>query len=97
MRADGVHRRRRRQGGRLGRAVFAINPAATRTDRIISLTKARKASLGDESRWQEALTNCLEPPGRSRRDRGRGRVRPPACGYVSGATSMSTAGGAFRS
>jgi 3-oxoacyl-[acyl-carrier protein] reductase len=41
-----------------GVRVVGINPAATRTDRIISLTKARaKTTLGDESRWEELLSN----------------------------------------
>ena len=39
-----------------GVRVFGIHPAATRTDRIISLSKTRaKTSLGDESRWEEML------------------------------------------
>ena len=41
-----------------GVRVLGVNPAATRTDRIISLTKARaKTTYGDESRWEEMLTN----------------------------------------
>ena len=36
--------------------MFGIHPAATRTDRIISLSKTRaKTTLGDESRWEEML------------------------------------------
>jgi NAD(P)-dependent dehydrogenase (short-subunit alcohol dehydrogenase family) len=36
--------------------VFGINPAATMTDRIITLSKTRaKARFGDEGKWQEAL------------------------------------------
>jgi NAD(P)-dependent dehydrogenase (short-subunit alcohol dehydrogenase family) len=41
-----------------GVRVLGVNPTATRTDRIITLTKARaKTTLGDESRWEELLTN----------------------------------------
>jgi NAD(P)-dependent dehydrogenase (short-subunit alcohol dehydrogenase family) len=41
-----------------GVRVVGVNPTATRTDRIISLNKARaKATYGDESRWQELMTN----------------------------------------
>ncbi|MBL8381633.1 MAG: SDR family oxidoreductase [Burkholderiales bacterium] len=41
-----------------GVRVLGVNPTATRTDRIITLTKARaKTALGDESRWEELLTN----------------------------------------
>ena len=41
-----------------GVRVLGVNPTATRTDRIITLSKARaKATLGDESRWEELLTN----------------------------------------
>lgn len=41
-----------------GVRVFGIHPAATRTDRIMTLSKTRaKNELGDESRWQEMLGN----------------------------------------
>jgi NAD(P)-dependent dehydrogenase (short-subunit alcohol dehydrogenase family) len=41
-----------------GVRVLGVNPTATRTDRIITLTKARaKTTLGDESRWEELLAN----------------------------------------
>ena len=41
-----------------GVRVVGINPTATRTDRIITLNKARaKQTLGDESRWEELLKN----------------------------------------
>jgi NAD(P)-dependent dehydrogenase (short-subunit alcohol dehydrogenase family) len=36
--------------------VFGINPAATMTDRIVSLSKTRaKTRFGDENRWREIL------------------------------------------
>lgn len=39
-----------------GVRVFGIHPAATRTDRIMTLSKTRaKNELGDENRWQEML------------------------------------------
>jgi 3-oxoacyl-[acyl-carrier protein] reductase len=45
--------------------VFGINPAATMTDRIITLSKTRaKARFGDESRWQELLNAEKLPFGR---------------------------------
>ncbi|MEQ8818507.1 MAG: short-chain dehydrogenase/reductase [Thalassobaculum sp.] len=40
-----------------GVRVFGIHPAATRTDRIVALSKSRaKTAFGDESRWEEMLT-----------------------------------------
>src|SRR3712207_7731151 len=34
--------------------VFGINPSATRTDRIVAISRTRaQAKFGDESRWQE--------------------------------------------
>ncbi len=83
-----------------GVRVFAINPAATRTDRIISLSKARaKASLGDESRWQEVLTNLpLNRLGEADEIAAAAAfLASPACGYVSGATLDVDGGSAFRS
>ena len=45
--------------------VFGINPAATMTDRIVTLSKARaKARFGDESRWEEVLGADKLPFGR---------------------------------
>jgi NAD(P)-dependent dehydrogenase (short-subunit alcohol dehydrogenase family) len=45
--------------------VFGINPGATMTDRIVSLSKSRaKARFGDESRWQEVLNAEKLPFGR---------------------------------
>src|SRR5499426_3746035 len=45
--------------------VFGINPAATMTDRIVQLSRARaKTRFGDESRWQEALGADKLPFGR---------------------------------
>lgn len=45
--------------------VFGINPAATLTDRIITLSKTRaKTRFGDESRWEEVLNAGNLPFGR---------------------------------
>jgi 3-oxoacyl-[acyl-carrier protein] reductase len=45
--------------------VLGINPAATMTDRIVTLSKTRaKARFGDESRWEEALGADKLPFGR---------------------------------
>ena len=39
-----------------GVRVFGINPAATRTDRIMTLSRTRaKTTFGDENRWEEVL------------------------------------------
>ena len=39
-----------------GVRVFGINPASTRTDRIVDLSKARaRQKYGDDSRWEEFL------------------------------------------
>ena len=83
-----------------GVRVFGINPAATRTDRILTLSKARaKASLGDESRWQEMLKNLpldrlIEPIEIAN---AAAFLASPACGYVSGTVLDVDGGGAYRS
>lgn len=47
-----------------GVRVLGINPAATMTDRIITLSKSRaKTKWGDDSRWEEMLTTL--PMGRA--------------------------------
>ncbi|MDX2156437.1 MAG: short-chain dehydrogenase/reductase [Hyphomicrobiaceae bacterium] len=39
-----------------GVRVFGINPAATRTDRIMTISRQRaKSTFGDETRWEETL------------------------------------------
>lgn len=82
-----------------GVRVFGINPAATRTDRIITLSKTRaKIQLGDESRWEEMLTGL--PLGRPIEPEEIARVAAflasPACGYVSGTVLDVDGGGAFK-
>jgi 3-oxoacyl-[acyl-carrier protein] reductase len=82
-----------------GVRVFGINPSPTRTDRIITLSKARaKVLFDDENRWQEVDTN--RPLGRM--------IEPdeiaamaaflssPACGYVSGTVIDVDGGIGFR-
>jgi 3-oxoacyl-[acyl-carrier protein] reductase len=45
--------------------LFGINPAATMTERIVTISKGRaKARFGDESRWEEALDAANLPFGR---------------------------------
>ncbi|MEI8144746.1 MAG: short-chain dehydrogenase/reductase [Alphaproteobacteria bacterium] len=82
-----------------GVRVFAINPAATRTDRIISLSKQRaQAAHGDENRWEEMLTglplNRLIDP--KEIANAAAFLASPACGYVSGATLDVDGGSAFK-
>lgn len=82
-----------------GVRVFGINPAATRTDRIVTLSKARaKATFGDENRWEEMLEGL--PFGRPAEPQEIAAsitfLASPACGYVSGATLDIDGGGAFR-
>jgi NAD(P)-dependent dehydrogenase (short-subunit alcohol dehydrogenase family) len=82
-----------------GVRVFGVNPAATRTDRILTLSKARaKAALGDEGRWQEMLKNLpldrlIEPVEIAN---AAAFLASPACGYVSGTVLDVDGGGAFR-
>jgi NAD(P)-dependent dehydrogenase (short-subunit alcohol dehydrogenase family) len=45
-----------------GVRVVGVHPPATRTDRIITLSKAQaKAKFGDEGRYQELMGNVIEP------------------------------------
>lgn len=82
-----------------GIRVFGINPAQTRTDRIISLSKTRaKIKLGDEERWEEMLTGLpfdrlIEPEEIAN---AAAFLSSPACGYVSGTVLDVDGGGAFR-
>ncbi|AVO46027.1 short-chain dehydrogenase/reductase [Phreatobacter cathodiphilus] len=83
-----------------GVRIFGINPAGTRTDRIVALSKQRAiAAFGDESRWEEMLTGL--PLGRLIDPReianAAAFLASPACGYVSGATLDVDGGLAFRS
>ena len=82
-----------------GVRVFAINPSATLTDRIVTLSKSRaKTALGDENRWEEMLTNL--PLNRlaaaEEMANAAAFMASPTCGYVSGATLDVDGGSAFR-
>lgn len=82
-----------------GVRVFGINPAQTRTDRIISLSKTRaKLKFGDEARWEDMLTGLplnrlIEPEEIAN---AAAFLASPACGYVSGTVLDVDGGGAFR-
>ncbi|PTM40016.1 short-chain dehydrogenase/reductase [Bosea sp. 124] len=82
-----------------GVRVFGVNPAQTRTDRIISLSKTRaKIKFGDEARWEEMLTGLplnrlIEPDEIAN---AAAFLASPACGYVSGTVLDVDGGGAFR-
>lgn len=87
------------QSPEFGVRVFAVNPSQTRTDRIITLSKARaKTSLGDEGRWEELLSGL--PFGRLAEPEEMANavvcLASPRCGYVSGATLDIDGGQAFR-
>jgi NAD(P)-dependent dehydrogenase (short-subunit alcohol dehydrogenase family) len=82
-----------------GVRVLGINPAATRTDRIVTLAKTRaRARFGDESRWEETLTGL--PFGRPAEPREIAELAvflaSPRAGYVSGTVVDGDAGGMFR-
>ncbi len=68
--------------------VFGINPAATRTDRIVTLSKARALQAhGDESRWRRCSPAAFRAPGRAAEIAAAiAFLSSPACGYVSGTT-----------
>ncbi len=89
-------------GGRAvdwGVRVFGINPAQTRTERNITLSKARALQMfGDESRWQDLQEKL--PLGRPAEPveiaRAAAFLASPACGYVSGTVLDVDAGGSYR-
>ncbi len=82
-----------------GVRVFGVSPAATRTDRIISLSKSRaKTALGDETRWEEMLTGLpLDRLIESEEIANAAAfLASPACGYVSGTVLDVDGGGHYR-
>ena len=82
-----------------GVRVFGINPAATLTDRIMTLSKARaKSTYGDESRWEETLGDL--PFGRIKKPEEVAALAVMLCApqveYFSGAMIDMDGGGMFR-
>jgi 3-oxoacyl-[acyl-carrier protein] reductase len=87
------------QASSWGVRVFGINPALTRTDRVMTLSKARaKTALGDENRWEEMVKGLpydrLIEPGEIGRTAA--FLASPACGYVGGTVLDVDGGGMFR-
>lgn len=82
-----------------GVRVFGINPAATRTDRIMTLSKARaKTTFGDESRWEELLSGL--PFGRLKEPQEVAALTvmlaAPQVAYLSGTVIDMDGGGQYR-
>lgn len=82
-----------------GIRVFGINPAATRTERIMTISKQRaKTKFGDESRWEETLSNL--PFGRLKEPDEVAALAVMLCApqvaYLSGAMIDMDGGGQFR-
>jgi NAD(P)-dependent dehydrogenase (short-subunit alcohol dehydrogenase family) len=82
-----------------GIRVFGINPAATRTERIMTLSRQRaKTKFGDESRWEETLTNL--PFGRLKEPSEVAALTVMLCApqvaYLSGTMIDMDGGGQFR-
>lgn len=82
-----------------GVRVFGINPAATLTDRIMTLSRARaKSTFGDESRWEETLGDL--PFGRIKKPEEVAALAVMCCApqveYLSGAMIDMDGGGMFR-
>ena len=84
-----------------GVRVFGINPAATLTDRIITISRQRaKSTLGDENRWEEALGAANLPFGRIKAPEEVAALAVMCCApqveYLSGAMIDMDGGGQFR-
>jgi 3-oxoacyl-[acyl-carrier protein] reductase len=82
-----------------GVRVFGINPAATRTDRIMTLSRTRaKTTFGDESRWEETLGDL--PFGRLKEPDEVAALTVMLCApqvaYLSGTVIDMDGGGQFR-
>ncbi|MBE9607011.1 SDR family oxidoreductase [Acetobacteraceae bacterium H6797] len=82
-----------------GVRVLGINPAATRTDRIVTLARTRaRDRFGDEERWEETLEGL--PFGRPAEPEEIASLAvflaSPAAGYLSGTVVDADGGGQFR-
>lgn len=82
-----------------GVRVFGINPSVTRTERMVTLSRARaRSAFGDEERWPELLANL--PMGRPIEPDEIARtavfLASPACGAVSGTVLDVDAGTSHR-
>ncbi|WP_072385215.1 SDR family oxidoreductase [Hyphomicrobium sp. CS1BSMeth3] len=82
-----------------GVRVFGINPAATRTDRIMTLTKTRaQTTFGDENRWEELLQGL--PFGRLKEPQEVAALTvmlaAPQVAYLSGTVIDMDGGGQYR-
>lgn len=82
-----------------GVRVFGINPAATRTDRIMTLSRTRaKTTFGDENRWEETLGDL--PFGRLKEPDEVAALAAMLCApqvqYLSGTMIDQDGGGMFR-
>jgi NAD(P)-dependent dehydrogenase (short-subunit alcohol dehydrogenase family) len=82
-----------------GVRVFGINPAATRTDRMMTLARTNaKTQFGDEERWAETLTGL--PFGRAIEPREiadlAAFLASPRGGYVNGTVVDVDGGAMFR-
>ena len=82
-----------------GVRVFGINPAATRTDRIMTMSRTRaKNRFGDESRWEETLGKL--PFGRLKEPEEVAALSVMLCSpkvqYLSGTVIDMDGGGRYR-
>ena len=85
--------------GASGVRVLGINPALTRTDRLVTMAKgAAREKLGDEARWAETLTGL--PMGRPAEPREIGDLAAflasPRAAYLNGTVVDADGGGMFR-
>lgn len=85
--------------GASGVRVLGINPALTRTDRLVTMAKGTaRERFGDEARWEETLTGL--PMGRPAEPREIGDLAAflasPRAGYLNGTVVDVDGGGMFR-
>jgi NAD(P)-dependent dehydrogenase (short-subunit alcohol dehydrogenase family) len=82
-----------------GVRVLGINPALTRTDRLVTMAKGTaRERFGDEARWEETLTGM--PMGRPAEPQEIGDLAAflasPRAGYLNGTVVDVDGGGMFR-